>query len=399
MLIKVNTSKDRKAFAKAGVSFSRNYPNGIIRLMNAELNQIDKTKNFFYKNGGVTELFLVKINDEIIGRIAAMINPAFMNDENKTGFVGLFDCINDYKVAEELLSTAVSWLKTNGCKEIWGPFDFSMWHNYRFMTEGFETYPYPGEPRNPKYYPGFFEKFGFAVLNTWETQCYSKNDMELFIAKNKQQSEMYDALGYTLETLNNKNKNNLMHLTYSVISEAYKVFPAFSEISEDDFMQHYQRMPDIIDRNCSFFLRNPDGKFAGLILVMKDLFPAVQAMNGKTNILAKLNFLLNKNRSKMAVFTQGASLPFFIREAAVLGKKNAGTPLTLAGAVTCKCFKKIIESNRYEHVVLSLMRHGGPVNNHGVGIFSSKRNYALYNFKKPNILNNNQFIVNQRITC
>ncbi len=381
MIIKVNTPEDRKAFAKAGVSFSRTYPNSIIRLLNAELIQIDKVKNFFYKNGGITELFLVKKNNEVIGRIAAIINPAFMKNDNRIGFVGLFDCANDYSVAEELLSSAVNWLKINGCNEIWGPFDFSMWHNYRLMTEGYETYPYVGEPRNPKYYPVFFEKYGFSVLNTWETQCYSKKDLELYIAKNKQQSEMYDALGYTLETLNNKNKNNLMHLTYSVISEAYKVFPAFSEISEDDFMEHYKRMPDIIDRDCSFFLRNPEGKFAGLILVMKDLFPAVQAMNGKTNLWAKLKFLKNKNRSVMATFTQGASLPFFIREAAVLGKRNTGIPLTLAGAVTCKSFEKILESNRYEHVVLSLMRHGGPVNNHGVGIFSSRRSYALYRLK------------------
>ncbi len=381
MIIVVNTLKDRQAFAKTGIVFSRKYPNGIVSLLTSEINQIDKTKNIFYKNGGISELFLYKQDDEIIGRVAAMLNPDFIKDDDKTGFVGLFDCINDYKVAEELLSSAVSWLKMKGCKKIWGPLDFSIWHNYRFMTEGFESYPYLGEPRNPEYYPEFFERFGFTSMNTWETQCFTKKDIELFIEKNKHQSELYDALGYTVETLNNKNKDSLMHLSHSVISEAYKVLPAYSEISENDFMQQFQLMPDLLDRDCSFFSRNPDGKFIGFILVMKDLYPAVQAMNGKTNLFAKLRFLMNRNKSVMATFTQGASLPYYIREAAVLGKKKFNMPLTLAGSTTCKSLIKIMESKRYEHAVISLMRHDGHLNNHGIGISSSQRNYALYHLK------------------
>jgi len=191
MIKEINTKADKKEFANTGTVFSRLYPGAIPKFFKSELALLDTDKNFFFSSGGIMKSFLAYSENKIVGRIAAFINPDVSNNSQKVGLVGLFDCVNDYSIAEDLLNAAINWLKENSCTEIWGPVDFSIWHSYRFITKGFDTYSFIGEPRNPEYYPAFFEKFGFAKEKTWETYVLDKEDMKSFINQYSAQADLY----------------------------------------------------------------------------------------------------------------------------------------------------------------------------------------------------------------
>jgi len=377
-MIREISAKDFKQFAQAGVDFSSSYPNGIKKFLEAEIATFHPDDNFFFKQGGHMQCFIFEDNKIIIGRIAAMINPELQENGETVGLIGLFDCVEEYSVAQQLLDVAIKYLKQKKCSLIWGPMDFSIWHHYRFMTQGFERYPFYGEPRNPEYYPKFFEQYGFKTKTGWESQVLNMKSMELFYDHNKEQLELFYRLNYSFEKLTAKNKNQMMDLSYALISSTYHQFPAFSAISLEVFKTHFKRLPDLLDKDCTLFVKNPEGKYVGFLLVFKDITMAVKAMNGKSGYLSKLKFLAHRNNSCMANIAQGAALPHYIREAAVVGRRQLNKPLTLAGATMCQAIKNIMDSGRYEYAVISLMRDGAHIKNHANDESSETRTYQLY---------------------
>ncbi len=376
MIKAVENKEDIIQFAKLGVAFSKRYPGGIANFLSSELNNFNQEKNSFLKNGGKIKAFLLQENDDFVGRVAAMINPNLPD----IGLVGLFDCVDNQDNADELLKAAVAWLKQNGKENIIGPFNFTIYHSYRFMISGFDEKPYVGEPRNPDYYNKLFKKFGFIENHRWDSRFLKDSSLEEYLIENKKHAEIFKALGYKTEKLNNRNKAELMSKTYNILIEAYRVFPLFTHISKTVFLDEYKRMPDLIDRDCSQFVYNPEGKFLGFFLVLKDLAAALKSMNGKSDFLAKLKFLLNRDKIGTANIYQGATTHYFIREAAVLGKRKFDFPLSLASAVSWYAVNEILESGRYNSGIFTLLRSEGQWNNHIIR-YDSKREYAIYELK------------------
>ncbi len=377
-MIRQINQDDFGLFCKAGVEFSTRYPLGIKKFLSAGINDHDREANFFFAQGGSMQCFIYEEGHKIRGRVAAMIHPELYAHKEKTGLLGLFDCDNDFDIARSLLDAAILYLKEKGCKTVWGPMDFSIWHQYRFMSSGFERHPFYGEPRNPEYYPAFFEQYGFETKTSWESQVLDMKGMELFYDHNRDQLELFYRLHYSFEKLSGHNSDRMMDVAYEIITKTYTQFPGFSYISLEQFKNHYKGLPRLLDKDCTLFVKNPDGAYVGFLLVFKDITTAVQAMNGKTGLLSKLRFKMHENKGRMANIAQGAALPYYIREAAVLGRKQLNQPLTLAGATICQAIKNIMDSGRYDQTIISLMRDGAQIRNHAHHETTETREYKLY---------------------
>ena len=122
----------------------------------------DKTKHPFHQHSEVT-LFMAKRGGQTVGTIAGILNNRHnqTHDEN-IGFFGLFECIEDYAVAERLLSTARDWVKARGKTAIRGPMNYSVNEECGLLVDAFDDAPRPLMTYNPPYYKGFIERFGFV---------------------------------------------------------------------------------------------------------------------------------------------------------------------------------------------------------------------------------------------
>jgi hypothetical protein len=370
----VSTKRDYRTFAQAGVDFSKKYPRGITSLLSSELGYFNPEKNFFLRIGGVYQCFLYLKNEKVLGRIAAMIHP----EMPENGLVGLYDCIEDQSVSDALLDAAIGFLKSRNCVKATGPVNFSIYHNYRFMTEGFEDESYYGEPRNPPYYPQFFQHYGFSMCHYWSSFYLNRDDMDRYIADNSHFAEKYDQAGYQTHTINKKNKFTLLKNTWAILQESYHVFPLFTGISSEDFLKEYARMPGLLDKDASFFGYNPKAKMVSFILVLQDITAALRAMNGKTDLWARIRFLMNRRKTFMANVSQGGSTAHFIREALVLGKRQFGEPISIANANIFKSVYAVRQSAKYQAALFTLVRDEGLMNVHLKGYWSKKRKYELY---------------------
>lgn len=99
----------------------------------------------------------------MIGRIVAIDNFRYRERYNeKTGFFGFFKCIEDYRVAECLLSTARDWLNERGLDRMAGPTNFTTNDESGIVIEGFDTSPSLGILYTHRAYPEFLERFGLT---------------------------------------------------------------------------------------------------------------------------------------------------------------------------------------------------------------------------------------------
>lgn len=374
----ISLSELKKKFIDFGCSFPKQFPNIIPKFRQSEEALLNNDRNFFYKDGGELQGFLAFEDNKVKGRVAAMINPTIHCENDKLGLLGLFECENRTDISEALITSACSWLKEKQCTLAWGPFDFSMWHNYRFAIDSFNEKPFIGEPRNPEYYPSLFTKSGFAERYEWQSRIIDLDGMQKIMNNFRGQYDLFNELGYEIVKITPGNEKFLMEKGYELFVDTYKVFTGFSKIGKDDFLSLYNYVPMLLDRNASFFVKDPSGDYVAFILVLKDLTQSLMSMNGKTNLLAKIKFKLNENKSELANIYQGGIKISAIREAMKFGKEKLGKPLAVGRAAVYKSLYEISASGKYKYAVFPLMREDAPNRNYSEGIYIKKRTHILY---------------------
>lgn len=118
--------------------------------------------NPFFRHARV-RFFVVKKDGYTAGRIVSIINKRHIQFHNeKAGFFGFFECINDFEVARLLLDTVKRDLIDNGMAMMRGPMNFSTNEECGFLIEGFEYPPLLMTPYNPPYYNDFMERYGMV---------------------------------------------------------------------------------------------------------------------------------------------------------------------------------------------------------------------------------------------
>ena len=123
---------------------------------------LDRRANPFFQHAEA-EYFIAERGGEVVGRIAAIHNRLHNEvHEDRVGFFGFFECINDFTVAAPLLDAAAQWLRSRGLDTIRGPMSFSVNDECGLLIDGFDSPNTLMMPHNPPYYLPLIETAGFA---------------------------------------------------------------------------------------------------------------------------------------------------------------------------------------------------------------------------------------------
>lgn len=155
----VNTRSDLKQFIHFPYYFHRQTPNWIAPLRFDQKNIFNPKKNSVL-NHCEYQLFLLFQNSTIVGRIAVYINHV-ANDywNEKIGFFGHYECIQDPDAAQLLLHTAEKWLSQRGMEIMRGQWNFVS-QDIGFICEGFDIPLILLSSYNPPYYNEQMSDFG-----------------------------------------------------------------------------------------------------------------------------------------------------------------------------------------------------------------------------------------------
>ncbi len=262
--------------------------------------ELNPAKNPFFSYG-TCRLWVAKENGKIKGRVAAFTNNKM--DEatgKKIGMAGMFECVEHYETAKLLLDTAINSLQENGCTTIFGPMNGSIWANYRFRVDQFdEEHPHFGELYNKRYYPEFFEKYGFKPIRKWlsrRVDLQKPSDLAVLEKRMPKYKQRYDGaleLGYTMDYYNPENFDKNLKDIYRITMASFVGHSFFYSLSFDEFLFRFGGLKMLLGKEHIIFAYK-NGEMVAFGIVCNDYGKALNAMQGKTTLLSKIKFLLNR---------------------------------------------------------------------------------------------------------
>ncbi len=140
------------------------------------------TRNPFFDHTQI-KYFSAYKNGVPAGRIMAFIDYNYNKNKEKTGWLGLFESIEDKMVAKKLLDAAIKYLNDNLCSRAIGPSKFNANGEIGLLINGFSKKPYFMEPYNAPYYQDYFEKYGFTKENDWFSMNTDESLSSMYIQR------------------------------------------------------------------------------------------------------------------------------------------------------------------------------------------------------------------------
>jgi GNAT superfamily N-acetyltransferase len=148
----VRSKRDLRRFLRLPWKVYAGDPNWVPPLLVGLKDKLDARKHPFFQHAEAASFLAVR-DGEPVGRITASVDRNHnAAHKDRTGFFGLFECLNDTEAAQTLVDAAADWCGARGMDTLRGPMNLSMNDECAFLLEGFEGPPVVMMPYNPPYY-------------------------------------------------------------------------------------------------------------------------------------------------------------------------------------------------------------------------------------------------------
>ena len=296
------TKSELTDYIKFPFSLYKNNKYWVPPIIADELETFDKTKNPAFENAEAY-FYIAYKNNEIVGRIAAIINWSEVNDQQKKKVrFGWFDVIDDIEVTKALLEKVYELGRKNNLDHVEGPMGFSNLDKVGVLTEGFDEIGTMITWYNHPYYARHFEQLGYRVEKEYlESKFPFENVKPEFFEKANDLVKRR----YQLSPLNFKTTKEVMpHVDkmFDLFNESYACLSSFVAIS--DVQKEYFKKKYISFINPEFikFVEDKDHNIVAFSIVMPSFSEALQKSKGKLFPFGFLHLLKAKNQSKDMIF-------------------------------------------------------------------------------------------------
>jgi GNAT superfamily N-acetyltransferase len=233
---------------------------------------LSRTKNPFFEHAEA-EYFIAERDGEVVGRIAAITNRLHNETHNdKVGFFGFFECIDDQRVADALFQAAAEWCRKRGHDVLRGPASFSVNDECGLLIDGFETPPALMMPHNPRYYIALVEHAGFTkAKDLWVYQGGSEEHYVPVPERLARATELIrQRQGITLRSLNMKDFEGEVERIKELYNSAWEKNWGFVPMTEheiDHLAEQFKPVviPELVP------MAEKDGKLIGFGIALPDL--------------------------------------------------------------------------------------------------------------------------------
>lgn len=260
-----------------------------IRPLDKEIDEVfDPKKNKNYTHGECERYLFLNENSETVGKVAVFINHHYEN-EQPTGGIGFFDCINHQPAANFIFDFCKNWLLNRGMEAMDGSINFGERDKFwGILVEGF-TEPLYGMNYNAPYYGELFENYGFKVY--FNQLCYSRpvhgavsRVFTLMHAKHSKNPAI------SAEPLRKNNLKKFAKDFTEVYNRAWASHGGGKQMEEAKTLKMFESMKPVINEHISWFVYE-SGKPVAMWINIPDLNQWFKYLGGKFGVLEKLKFL------------------------------------------------------------------------------------------------------------
>jgi len=275
----VQTKRDLSDFIKFPWKIYRGDPLWVPPLIADRKDFFNPQKNPFFKHSEVI-FYLAEKNNETVGRICGILNRNHISfHQEKAGFFGFFECVNDFDVAKSLLDEVKVWLKSKGMEIMRGPMNFSTNDEVGFLLEGFDSAPVFMMSYNPPYYLDFMQKYGMNkakdLFAYYFDKTYKPPDRVVRMAEKIENRDEID-----VRSLNFKNFEGEVQKIKKIYNSAWSKNWGFVPMTDEEFDHLAKNLKMIVDPYM-VFIAEVDGEPAGFSLALPDLNLVLKRLNGR----------------------------------------------------------------------------------------------------------------------
>jgi hypothetical protein len=269
-------------------------PNWVPPLIGDMKAMLDPRKNPFHRHAEV-ELFLASRHGEPVGRIAGIVNHRHNEfHEEKTGFFGFFESIDDPAVSGALVEAAHRWVAERGMDRLRGPASFSTNEECALLIDGFDSTPAIMMPYNPRYYAGLLEAAG--LVKAKDLVAYYLHESALQMDRLE---KFADAIrrkeSVTIRKIDKKHLNEEVDRFRTVYNQAWEKNWGFVPMTDEEIVHMAKSLKPVIDPEIVLFLEK-EGAPIGFALALPDVNQAVRHANGRLFPFGLIKILYHARR-------------------------------------------------------------------------------------------------------
>lgn len=278
-IVEVRGRRQRNEFLKLPWSIYAGDPQWVPPLLVERREFINPRKHPFYLHGDAA-LFIARLDGKPVGRILASDDPRYNEAQGtNVGCFGMFESIDDPRVAHALLDAAAGWLRARGRTDIMGPIDYSTNYACGLLIEGFDTPPRVFMNHNPPYYRGLLESWGLAKAKDLYGWWFVIDEF-LYKRFGKFADRVSRRGNVKVRPFRMNDKKAEIMRCKQVYNQAWENNWGFVKMTDPEFMHFAKSMMDVVPPQM-LLIAEIEGEVVGFSLMLPDLNEAWGPLDGR----------------------------------------------------------------------------------------------------------------------
>jgi GNAT superfamily N-acetyltransferase len=294
----VATRRDRNIFVRLPWQIYSNDPNWVPPLLMDMHNTLNPKKNALLRLGPYCFMLAFK-GDKPVGRIGVGLDERLNKaKQRKSGYMTLFESVEDYPTARALFDAGLAWLREKEAEEVTGPQSPSNGDDYRgLLIKGFDSPPVLLNSYNPRYYPQFFEQYGFEKDFDRYAYYYDlTNGLPERLQKGVE--AVRRRYNFRVRPINLRALRREMLIIKDIVERSMPDWPDMIPPSMEEIEAEAMKLKQLAQPELVLFIESSEGEPIGLSIALPDYNQVLAHLNGRLFPFGIIKFFWYKRRIK-----------------------------------------------------------------------------------------------------
>ena len=298
-LVPVASSAEEKKFIDLPVFLYRNHRTWI-RPLDSDIRAVfDPALNKAFGHGAC-QRWLLEDKGRVVGRIAAFVKNTSDSPDSQeeiSGGVGFFECVDRQEAADLLFDAAKEWISQKGATYMDGPINFGRRDKWwGLLTKGFDQDPNYQCNYNFPYYRDLFEQYGFMTY--YEQYTFLKTVQEPLSPRLEEKAKRIEAdPNYSFDHMRLSDFERYGSEIIEVYNRAWVKHEGVNKLSREQGRAIMNQLKPIIDEKViwiAYYKKEP----VAIFVCIPEVNQILKHLKGRLDLMGKLRFLWYKKTTQ-----------------------------------------------------------------------------------------------------